>query len=178
MAVNNAAAKKLEEWDIRMDKSQFENWLRERKIFKLFFDRASKGNLGKAWGGGVVIDPDRKVEIEYCWNIGYDTNNMAEAYGLWQGLKQLQKKGVDEVMVFGDSKVIIQALNGGRRGKNERTARLINIIRSKAKTFKKVNFFHILRGLNILADLASNKSIVVDLHELIVNSVVSIDIPP
>ena len=103
MPVNNAAAKKLEEWDIRMDKSQFENWLRERKIFKLFFYGASKGNPGKAGEGGVVIDLDRKVDIEYCWNIGYDTNNMAEAYGLWQGLKQLQKKGVDEVMVFGDS---------------------------------------------------------------------------
>ena len=81
-------------------------------------------------------------------------------------------------MVFGDSRVIIQALNGGRRGKNERTARLINRIRSKAKTFRKVKFFHILRGLNVLADIAANKSIAVDLNELIVNSVVSIDIPP
>ena len=81
-------------------------------------------------------------------------------------------------MVFGDSRVIIQALNGGRRGKNERTARLINRIRSKAKTFRKVNFFHILRGLNVLADLATNKSIAAGLHVLIVNLDVSIDIPP
>ena len=72
-----------------MEKSQFENWLRERKIFKLFFDGASKGNPGRTEGGGVVIDSDGKVEIEYCWNIGYNSNNMAEAYGLWQGLKQL-----------------------------------------------------------------------------------------
>ena len=58
-------------------------------------------------GGGVVIDPGGKIELEYYWNIGYNSNNMAEAYGLWQGLKQLQKKGVDEVMVFGDSRLII-----------------------------------------------------------------------
>ena len=64
-------------------------------------------NKGNPSGGGVIIDPDRKVEVEYSWNIGYDTNNMAEAYGLWQGLKQMQKKGVDKVMVFGDSRVII-----------------------------------------------------------------------
>ena len=50
MAVNNAAAIKLEEWDLRMDSDQFENWLRERNIFKLFFDGASKGNPGKAEG--------------------------------------------------------------------------------------------------------------------------------
>ena len=102
---------------------------------------------------------------------------MVEAYGLWQGLKQLQKKGVDEVMVFGNSRVIIQALNGGRRGKNGRTTRLINKIRSKVKMFKKIKFYHILRGLNVLADLVANKSIAAGLHILIVNSDVSIDIP-
>ena len=84
---NSIASNKLEDWEIRMDKSQFENWLRERKIFKLFSDGASKGNPGRAGGGGVVINPKGKVEIEYSWNIGYDFNNMAETYGLWQGLK-------------------------------------------------------------------------------------------
>ena len=103
---------------------------------------------------------------------------MAKAYGLSQGLKQLQKKGVDEVMVFGDSRLIIQALNGGRRGKNERTKRMINRIRSMVKMFRKIEFFHVLRELNVLADIAANKSIVVGLNDLIVNSIVSTYIPP
>ena len=64
-----------------------EKWLRERNIFKLFFDGASKGNLGRMGGGGVIFDPGGNVELKYYWNIGYDSNNMAEAYGLWQGLK-------------------------------------------------------------------------------------------
>ena len=103
---------------------------------------------------------------------------MAEAYGLWQGLKQLLIKGVDEVMVFGDSKVIIQVMNGGRKCDNVRTTILIRRIRSKTKLLRKVYFFHILRGLNTLADTAANKSIAAVLNELIVNSVVSSDIPP
>ena len=103
---------------------------------------------------------------------------MVEAYGLWKGLKQLQKKGVDEVMVFGDSRLIIQALNGGRRGKNERIERMTNRIRSVVKMFRKIEFFHILRELNVLADIAAKKSIAVGLNDLIVNSVVSTDIPP
>ena len=103
---------------------------------------------------------------------------MAESYGLWQGLKQLQKKGVEEVMVFGDSRLIIQVLNRGRKGKNERTIKLIKRIKSKAKTFRKVKFFHILRELNVLADIVANKSIAVGFNELIVNSVVSVEILP
>ena len=43
--------------------------------------------------------------------------------------------------------------------------------------FRKVHFFHILRELNVLADLAANKYIVLGLNELIVNLVVSIEIP-
>ena len=93
-----------------MDNTQFENWLRERKIFKLFFDGASKGNPGKAGGGGVVVNHTGKVEIEFAWNIGHDTNNMAEAYGLWQGLKQVHNLGANEVVVISDSRLIIQAV--------------------------------------------------------------------
>ena len=72
----------LEVWEIRMDHSYFEIWMKERKLFKIFFDEASKGNPGIARGGGVVIYPEGNNEHEYCWNIGIDTNNMAEAYGI------------------------------------------------------------------------------------------------
>ena len=126
----------MENWEVRLDKSQFKNWLKERNIFKLFFDGASKGNPGRAGGGGVVIDPDGNVEIEYYWNIGQDSNNMAEAYGLWQGLKQLKDKGVGEVMVFGDSKLIIQAMNGENHCKHVRLVRLINRINSFSNSFR------------------------------------------
>ena len=178
MADNSMAAKKMEAWEIRMDNSQFGNWLKERKIFKLFFYGASKGSPGKARGGGVIINPDGEVEVEYSWNIGYETNNMAKAYGLWQGLKQLLVKKVDEVMVFGDSRIIIQAMNGDRKDDNIKIDRLNRRIRSITKLFRNVCFYHILRGLNGLADKAANKAIDVELNGLMVNSVVTSDIPP
>ena len=81
-------------------------------------------------------------------------------------------------MVFGDSRLIIQALNGGRRGKNEQIERMINRIRSMVKMFRKIEFFHVLRELNVLVDIAANKSIDVGCNDLIVNSIVSTDIPP
>ena len=82
------------------------------KTFKLFFDGASKGNLGAAGGGGIFNNPKGSFENEYYWNIGNDTNNMVEAYGLWQGLKQLKARVIEEAIVFGDSRLIIQAMNG------------------------------------------------------------------
>ena len=87
--------KKLDIWEIRLDKSQFGNWMKERKMFKLFFDGASKRNPGMAGGGGVIICPEGNIEVEYFWNIGFDSNNMAGFYGPWQGIKQLKEKGVD-----------------------------------------------------------------------------------
>ena len=161
-----------------MDKTQFENWLKERKIFKLFFDGASKGNPGKVGGGGVIMDPGGKIVTEYSWNIGYDSNNMAEAYNLWQGLIQLKEKGVGEVSVFGDSRIIIRALNEGIRSKNDRLTRMLKRIRIMIKSFSKKNTFHILRNLNGMVDKAANNSMAVGLHELVINKVVRLDIPP
>ena len=103
---------------------------------------------------------------------------MAEAYGLWQGVKQLQKEGVEEVMVFGDSRLVIQAMNGDGSGKNEGTARLINRIKTKARWFKKITFHHILRELNAQADKVANKSIMIGQNELVVNSILCFETPP
>ena len=67
--------------------------------------------------------------MEYFWNIGTDSNNMIEAYGLWQGIKQPKVKGVEEAIVFGDSRLIIQALNGASQSRNLRLARMIKRIK-------------------------------------------------
>ena len=81
-------------------------------MLKLFFDGASKGNTRKVRGGRVIICPEGNIEVEYFWNIGFDSKNMAEAYELWQGIKQLEEKGVEEAIVLGDSCLIIHMMNG------------------------------------------------------------------
>ena len=103
---------------------------------------------------------------------------MAEAYGLWQGLKQVQKVGADEAVVIKDSRLIIQAVSGGRRSKNERMERLLKRIRYMIKRFRKIEFYHVLRELNMKADKAANKFIDIGCYELKVNSKISLEIPP
>ena len=103
---------------------------------------------------------------------------MVEAYGLWQGIKQLKANGVVEATVFGDSRLIIQAMNGASQRCNLRLARIIKIIKSVSKTFRRIEFFHILHEHNDLADQAANKSMVLSKNVLSVNLLVSLDFPP
>ena len=81
-------------------------------------------------------------------------------------------------MVIGDSRLIIQAMSGGRRGKNERLERLLKRIRYMAKRFRKIEFFHVLRELNMKADKAANNFIDIGCYELKVNSKIRLEIPP
>ena len=62
-------------------------------------------------------------------------NDMAEAYGLRQGLKQLEAMGVEEAIVLGDSRIIIQAMNGTTQCQKLRLSRLIKTILSISRYF-------------------------------------------
>ena len=73
----------VEVWELRMDQTQFDIQMKERKKFKLLFDWASKGNSRATGGGGIMSCPEGNIEIEYYWSIGNDSNNMAEASCLW-----------------------------------------------------------------------------------------------
>lgn len=90
-----------------MDSSNFTDWRKSLHKHSLFFNGASKENPG---GGGVLFDPEDILEFSLSLGIGVDTNNIIEALALWQGLYQTLAYGISEVNVFGDSRVIIQAL--------------------------------------------------------------------
>ena len=50
------------------------------------------------------------MEFKFAWGLGIDTNNMAEALALWQGLRIAEDLGITELIVIGDSRVVIRAL--------------------------------------------------------------------
>jgi ribonuclease HI len=58
----------------------------------------------------VLYGPDEILERVFSWGLGEDTNNMAEALSLWQGLIQARELGINEISVIGDSQLLIQAL--------------------------------------------------------------------
>jgi hypothetical protein len=104
-------------WEIRMGEQDFIKWRSGLGMHSLTFDGASKGNPGPAGGGGFLLDPLGMLEVTYSWGLGIETNNMAEALALWQGLRLAASKSIQKLVVFGDSRVIIQAMKTRRRPK-------------------------------------------------------------
>ena len=87
-------------------------------------------------------------------------------------------KGIEEANVFGDSRLLIQALSGASQSRILRLTRIIKGIKAFSKSFRRLEFFHVLRELNDGADKAANKSMDLNKNELSVNLRLSSALPP
>jgi ribonuclease HI len=74
-------------------------------------DGASKWNLGLAGSGGVLLDISGKIVLKFFWGLGLNTNNTAEILAIWQGLAQTRRLSITNLVVIGDSRIFIHALN-------------------------------------------------------------------
>lgn len=135
----------------------------------LFFDGASKGNPGATDGGGVLLNPAGSITLSFSLGLGQNSNNRAEALALWQGLKLALSKNIRKLVVFGDSRIIVQAMNTKRSPSQVHLAHLFKKINLLASKFQKIRFFHILRDLKALVDLEANNG------SLLVRSLLSLD---
>jgi len=103
-----------------MEEQEFEEWKRKENKYIFFFNGASKGNPGVAGGGGILVGPNGLPGISFAWGLGIETNNKAEALALWQGLNQAIIHNIQDLVIIGDSWVIIQALVLHHKVKNEK----------------------------------------------------------
>jgi ribonuclease HI len=122
---NTAKTTTQEHWEIRTGRREFDNWKNERKTHILSFDRASKVNPGQAGGGGIIVKPNAKVMVRYAIVLGIDTNNHAEGMALWQGLCQARSNGIRNLIIIGDSRMLISAI---ARSTKTQSAQLNNLL--------------------------------------------------
>ena len=147
----------IADWEIRLDEPGFINWKASLNELCLFFDGALKGNPGLAGCGGVITESNGNVISTYSWGLGTDSNNKAEFCGLLQRLRIAQTKGITNIMVFGDSRLLIQAIIRKNRPSHIHLAQIFQQNRMLSKNFQTIKFYHVLRGLNTLADKAVNE---------------------
>ena len=63
--------------------------------------------------GGILMDPEGKIEQTYAWGIECRTNNEAEWTTLLQGLRILVDSNLDKVAIFCSSRhAIYKMING------------------------------------------------------------------
>ena len=118
------------------------------------------------------------MEFKFAWGLGINTNNMAKALALWQGLRIAVALGITELIVIGDSRVVIRTLAENLMPTHMALRHLIHKLVAQASLFKKIDFYHMLRENNTYADLEANKGASLGPGELIVNDKGSFYPPP
>ena len=115
-------------WEIRKGKEEFQQWRKTLFFYTLFYDGASKGNPREARVGGIIFDPGQNIVTTFAWGIGRKTNNEAEWLTLLLGIDLIKKENINKIIVFGDSKQIIQKMRTNNNTGATNCCRLYNCI--------------------------------------------------
>lgn len=124
--------------------------------YVLFFDGCAKGNPGFAGSGAVMYKDDEEIwsKSEY---LEKQTNNYAEYCGLIMGLQYAVEKEIKNLIVNGDSMLVIKQMTGAYKVNSPNLIELYNeAIRLKAQ-FDTINFQHVYREDNKRADELANE---------------------
>ena len=127
--------------------------------YKLQFDGCSKSNPGIAGAGAVIYKRNKEVSSKIQFVGINSTNNIAEYTGLLIGIKEAIKMGIKEILVEGDSLLVINQMNGVYKVKSENLMEIHNEVKELIKQFDYISFTHIYRTNNKRADELSNLAI-------------------
>lgn len=126
---------------------------------KLYADGGSRGNPGPSAGGFVITDMNDQVLRSSSKYLGITTNNQAEYHALKGGLELCRDGQVKSVHVYLDSLLVVNQMKGVFHIKNRELWPLHDSIKQIITIFKEIDFTHIPRELNKLADAEVNKAL-------------------
>ncbi len=123
----------------------------------LYFDGGSRGNPGPAAIGWVLVT-DEGIVAEGGERIGRATNNQAEYEALIKGVEVAADYGFDELVVRGDSELIVKQVRGAWNT-NEPTLREKRLrVRELLDGFETWSIEHVPREINARADELLNEA--------------------
>lgn len=125
----------------------------------LRFDGGSRGNPGPSGCGAVIYHDNDEIWSGYLFLSEKQTNNYSEYMGLIIGLEQALKMNIKEILVEGDSLLVINQLTNKYKCKSENLIELNQKATNLSNLFKNIHFNHILRNKNKRADKLSNIAI-------------------
>jgi ribonuclease HI len=128
--------------------------------YSLHFDGCCRGNPGLS-GTGAVIHKNGEILWTGYEFIGINkTNNQSEYTALITGLKKAIDLGIKELMVYGDSLLVINQMNYKFK---VTSPSLLLLLHGNAvqlvKQLENVQFTHVYRNKNIIADNLANRAV-------------------
>lgn len=123
---------------------------------KIFTDGGSRGNPGPSAGAYVILDMADNVVKKNGKYLGITSNNLAEYHSLKGGLEAAQAMGAQYIHVFMDSLLVINQMKGIYKIKNDELMPVHQAVRAILPSFKQVQFTHVPREYNRLADAEVN----------------------
>jgi len=130
-------------------------------IIQLNFDGGARNNPGPAGAGGV-IKKDGQIIKKYYRYLGEKTNNQAEYLAALLGVRIINRLDIeiDQLIIIGDSSLVIEQLAGNFKVKNQFLKELYDKVKQELSDLEgKVIYRHVKRDKNELADFLVNKAI-------------------
>ena len=131
----------------------------EKNNFTLNFDGCSKGNPGLSGAGAVIYNNNIEVWGGYSFVDTSATNNQAEYTGLIIGLKYAVEYKIQDILVQGDSQLVINQMTGKYKCNADKLVGLYKTAKALEKQIKNVQYAHVLRKFNARADELSNMAV-------------------
>ena len=133
--------------------------------YTLFFDGCSKGNPGPAGAGAVLYHGNTEIWSKSIFVGNNSTNNVAEYSGLIIGLHEAVNKNIKEIIVKGDSMLVIKQMKGEYKVNSKDMQRLYENAKGFEKGFDKIVYEHVYRDHNKRADQLSNEGLHVQMNK-------------
>jgi ribonuclease HI len=115
------------------------------------FDGGATPNPGQMKIGGFIKLNGTNV-FRYSDAIGHGTNNIAEYASLLRLVKQAKRLGVQDILIQGDSLLVINQVNRVWNAKDPRMKQYRNRVIAVLKHIPKWELKHVVRKYNTEAD--------------------------
>jgi ribonuclease H / adenosylcobalamin/alpha-ribazole phosphatase len=126
---------------------------------RLSTDGGARGNPGPAAFGYVLQADDGTVLAQSGEAIGVATNNVAEYRALIAGLTKALELALTEVEVVSDSELVVKQMRGEYKIKNKALRGLSLEVARLARQLQQVEYRHVRREHNTLADQLVNDAL-------------------
>jgi ribonuclease HI len=127
--------------------------------FQMNFDGCSRGNPGLSGAGAVIYHDNDEIWGGSFFVGEQSTNNHAEYAGLILGLQQARYLKIKNLLIKGDSQLVINQMEGKYKCSSPNLIQLYEKAKVLESEFDNIYYQHVYRNENKRADYLSNYAV-------------------